>query len=57
MLGFFEKHPGTFHRLSRKRNNAESVFPSMRERFGGVARAIKANARLLSCRPLAHATT
>ena len=45
MLRFFEKHPGTFHKLLRKRNNVESVFSSMRERFGGVVRAVKTNAQ------------
>ena len=53
MLRFFEKHPGTFHKLLRKRNNVESVSPSVKERFGGVARAAKANTQtvgLLSMR-------
>ncbi len=42
MLRFLKEHPGTFRKLLRKRNNVESVFSSMRERFGGVVRAVKA---------------
>ena len=42
MLMFLEEHPGTFRKLLRKRNNAESIFSSMKERFGGVVRAVKA---------------
>ena len=42
MLMFLEEHPGTFRKLLRKRNNVESVFSSMKERFGGVVRAVKA---------------
>ncbi len=42
MLRFLEEHPGTFRKLLRKRNNVESVFSSMKERFGGVVRAVKA---------------
>ena len=41
MLRFREEHPGTFHRLLRLRNNVESVFSSMKARFGGVVRALK----------------
>ncbi len=37
---FLEEHPGTFRKLLRKRNNVESVFSSMKERFGGVVRAV-----------------
>ena len=43
MLRFLEKHPGTFHKLLRKRNNVESVFSSMKERFRGVVRAVRTN--------------
>ena len=35
MLRFGEEHPGTFHRILRLRNNVESVFSSMKARFGG----------------------
>ena len=41
MLRFREAHPGTFHRMLRLRNNVESVFSSMKARFGGVVRAFK----------------
>ena len=41
MLRFREAHPGTFHRMLRLRNNIESVFSSMKARFGGVVRAFK----------------
>ena len=47
MLRFLEKHLGTFHKLLRKRNNVESVFSSMKERFGGVVRAVKTNAQTI----------
>ena len=43
MLRFREAHPGTFHRLLRLRNNIESVFSSMKARFGGVVRALRQN--------------
>ena len=43
MLGLFEKCPGAFRKLLRKRNNDESVFLSMKERFGSVVRAVKTN--------------
>ena len=45
MLGFLGKRPGTFHKRLRKRNNVESAFSSMKERFGGAVRAVKTNAR------------
>ncbi len=45
MLRFLEEHPGTFRKLLRKRNNVESVFSPVKERFGGVARAVKAKTR------------
>ena len=41
MLRFLEEHPATFHKMPRKRNNVESVFSSMKERFGGVVRAVR----------------
>ena len=41
MLRFLEERPGTFRKLLRKRNNVECVFSSMKERFGGVVRAVK----------------
>ena len=44
---FLEKHPGTFRKLLRKRNNVESIFSSMKERFGGVVRAVKTNAQTI----------
>ena len=40
MLGFGEEYPGTFHRILRLLNNVESVFSSMKARFGGVVRAL-----------------
>ena len=44
-MGFLEERPGAFRKMLRKSNNAKSVFLSVRERFGGVVRAVKANAR------------
>ena len=41
MLRFRNEHPGTFYGILRTRNNVESVFSSMKERFGGVVRALK----------------
>ena len=41
MLRFRDEHPRTFHNILRIRNNVESVFSSMKERFGGVVRALK----------------
>ena len=41
MLRFRDEHPGTFYGILRTRNNVESVFSSMKERFGGVVRALK----------------
>ena len=40
MLRFREEHPGTFYKILRLRNNVESVFSSMKARFGGVVRAL-----------------
>ena len=45
MLRFREEHPGTFYRILRLRNNVESVFSSMKARFGGVVRALKEKTR------------
>lgn len=41
MLRFHKDHPGTFYKLLRLRNNVESVFSSIKARFGGVVRAVK----------------
>ena len=41
MLRFREAHPRTFHRMLRLRSNIESVFSSMKARFGGVVRAFR----------------
>ena len=41
MLRFRNEHPRTFHNILRIRNNVESVFSSMKARFGGVVRALK----------------
>ena len=41
MLRFRDEHPRTFYNILRTRNNAESVFSSMKARFGGVVRALK----------------
>ena len=43
MLRFRDEHPGTFYGILRTRNNVESVFSSMKERFGGVVRALNAH--------------
>ena len=40
-LRFSGERPGAFRKLLRKRNNAESVFSSVKERFVGVVRAVK----------------
>ena len=42
MLRFRDEHPRTFSSTLCIRNNVESVFSSMKERFGGVVRALKA---------------
>ena len=47
MLRFLEKHPDTFHKLLRKRNNVVGIFSPMKERFGGVVRAVKTNAQTI----------
>ena len=41
MLRFREAHPGTYYRMLRLRNNIESVFSSMKARFGGMVRALR----------------
>ena len=41
MLRFFEKHPRTFYKLLRLRNNVESIFSSIKARFSGMVRALK----------------
>ncbi len=43
---FGEEHPGTFYRILCLRNNVESVFSSMKARFGGVVRALREKTRL-----------
>ena len=40
MVKFSKEHPGTFFRLVGIRNNVESVFSSMKERFGAAVRAV-----------------
>ena len=45
MLGFPGERPGAFRKLLRKRNNVGGVFSSVKERFGGVARAAGAKTR------------
>ena len=45
MLRFCRDHPGTFYRLVALRNNVESVFSSMKERFGAVVRAVRERAQ------------
>ena len=47
MLRFLGKRPGTFHKLPRKRNNVVGIFSPMKERFGGVVRAVKTNAQTI----------
>ena len=47
MLRFLEEHPGTFRNILRKRNNVESVFSYMKERFGGVVRAVKTKTQIV----------
>ena len=56
-MRFLEGLPGTFHKLPYKRNNVESVSQSVKERFGGVVRAVETNTRPLCCRPRAYAAT
>lgn len=44
-LRFHDKHSGTFYGILRTRNNVESIFSSVKERFGGAARALKTYAQ------------
>ena len=39
LLRFNDKHPRTFYNILRIRNNAESIFSSMKDRFGSIVRA------------------
>ena len=41
MVRFCREHPGTFYKLVGIRNNVESVFSAMKERFGAVVRAVR----------------
>ena len=41
MLRFRDEHPRTFYNILRIRNNVESIFSSMKNRFGSVVRALK----------------
>lgn len=41
MLRFYEEHPGTFHRILSLRNNVESVFSAVKDRFGAVVRSLR----------------
>ena len=45
MLKMAIAHPGTFYKMVRLRNNIESVFSSIKERFGGMVRATGARTR------------
>ena len=45
MLKMAIEHPGTFYKMVRLRNNIESVFSSLKERFGGMVRAAGARTR------------
>ena len=40
MLRFRNEHPRTFYNILRIRNNVESVFSSIKDRFGGIVRAL-----------------
>ncbi len=61
MLGFPGERPGTFRKLLRKRNDAESVFSPVKEGLGGAARAAGAKTRAVelpstrTCRDMAFA--
>ena len=44
-MGFLEERPGAFRKIPRKGSNVEGDFSSMKERFGGVARAARAKTR------------
>ena len=41
MLRFFEKHPRTFYKKLSRRNNVESVFSAIKDRFGAIVRALR----------------
>ena len=41
MLRFYEKHPRTFYKKLSRRNNVESVFSAMKDRFGAIVRSLK----------------
>ena len=41
MLQFYEKHSERSTKKLSRRNNVESVFSVMKDRFGAVARALK----------------
>ena len=45
MPGFGGERPRTFCSMLRAGNNVESAFYTMKERFGGVARALKPHTR------------
>ena len=41
MLRLFENHPRTFYNKLSRRNNVESVFSSIQDRFGAIVRALR----------------
>ncbi len=41
MLRFFEKHPRTFYNKLSRKNNVESVFSAIKDRFGAIVRALR----------------
>ena len=45
MLKMAIEHPGTFYKMVRLRNNVESVFSSLKEKFGGMVRAVRERTR------------
>ena len=57
MLRFLEEHPGTFRKLLRKRNNVESVSPSVKKGSGAWRGPSRRKPRPSSCCPCAHTTT
>ena len=40
MLRFRDEHPRTFYNILRIRNNVDGIFSSMKDRFGGIVRAL-----------------
>ena len=40
MIRFCDEHPRTFYNILRIRNNVESVFASIKDRFGSIVRTI-----------------